>query len=120
MAASNPWEDFARLSQDLYRQQTDVAKSWIEGNTTFAAAGAGAGQGDGPAAAWGAEASAMADLWRSWFKLGTSFGAMPGAGEPGQIASNTLGRFLDPLSLALVGGSQVGDTIRRLTEGGAE
>ena len=75
MAASNPWEDFARLSQDLYRQQTDVAKSWIEGNTTFAAAGAGAGQGDGPAAAWGAEASAMADLWRSWFKLGTSFDA---------------------------------------------
>jgi hypothetical protein len=70
----------------------------------------------------------MADLWRSWLKLGGSFGSimpgqtmpgqtMLGSGEPGQIAGETLGRFLDPLSLALVGGSQVGETIRRLTEG---
>ena len=60
----------------------------------------------------------MADLWRSWLELGSSFGgAMPGLGEPGKIAGETLGRFLDPVSLALVGGSQVGETIRRLTEG---
>src|SRR4029450_3250184 len=59
-----------------------------------------------------------ADLWRSWLKLGSSFGsAMPGLGEPGKIAGETLGRFLDPVALALVGGSQVGETIRRLTEG---
>jgi hypothetical protein len=43
--------------------------------------------------------------------------AMPGVAEPGKIAGETLGRFLDPVSLALVGGSQVGETIRRLTEG---
>jgi hypothetical protein len=42
---------------------------------------------------------------------------MAGTGEPGRIAGETLGRFLDPVSLALVGGSQVGETIRRLTEG---
>ena len=42
---------------------------------------------------------------------------MPGMAEPGRIAGETLGRFLDPMSLALVGGSQVGETIRRLTEG---
>jgi hypothetical protein len=60
----------------------------------------------------------MADLWRSWLELGSSFGgAMPDLGEPGKLAGETLGRFLDPLSLALVGGSQVGETIRRLTEG---
>jgi hypothetical protein len=43
--------------------------------------------------------------------------AVLGMGEPGRIAGETLGRFLDPVSLALVGGSQVGETIRRLTEG---
>jgi hypothetical protein len=64
-----------------------------------------------------AKAEAMSELWRSWLTLGGSLGAMPGAGGPGRIAGETLGRFLDPVSLALVGGSQVGETIRRLTEG---
>ena len=60
----------------------------------------------------------MAELWRSWLALGGSLGAaMPGRTEPGKIAGETLGRFLDPMSLALVGGSQVGETIRKLTEG---
>ena len=60
----------------------------------------------------------MAELWRSWLALGGSVGAaMPGMADPGKIAGETLGRFLDPMSLALVGGSQVGETIRRLTEG---
>jgi hypothetical protein len=36
---------------------------------------------------------------------------------PGKVAGETLGRFMDPMSLMLVGGSQVGETIRRLTEG---
>ncbi|HSK35512.1 MAG TPA: poly(R)-hydroxyalkanoic acid synthase subunit PhaE, partial [Actinomycetota bacterium] len=90
----------------------------MEGQAKLAGTLAGTGQGEGQAGTWGAEAAAMADLWRSWLKLGSSFGsAVPGMGEPGQIAGETLGRFLDPLSLALVGGSQVGETIRRLTEG---
>src|SRR5688500_14670608 len=42
---------------------------------------------------------------------------MAGVAGPGKVAGETLGRFLDPMSLALVGGSQVGETIRRLTEG---
>ena len=51
---------------------------------------------------------------------GLVFGAgllLSGMADPGKIAGETLGRFLDPMSLALVGGSQVGETIRRLTEG---
>src|SRR5688500_19761938 len=42
---------------------------------------------------------------------------MAGVAGPGKVAGETLGRFMDPMSLALVGGSQVGETIRRLTEG---
>lgn len=120
MTLPNPWEDFARRSQELYQQQAELAQSWMDGQAKLAGTLASAGVGgEAPA-----EAAAMADLWRSWLKLGGSFGGaampgltMPGSGEPGKIAGETLGRFLDPLSLALVGGSQVGETIRRLTEG---
>lgn len=121
--STNLWEDFARRSRELHQQQADLAKSWMEGQAKLAGTLADTGQGEGQAGAWGAEAAAMADLWRSWLKLGSSFGSavpgqmMPGFGESGQIAGETLGRFMDPVSLALVGGSQVGETIRRLTEG---
>lgn len=115
---TNPWEDFARRSRELYEQQAELAKSWMEGQAKLASTLAGTGQDGSQGSGWGAEAAAMADLWRSWLKLGSTIGgAMPGTGEPGQIAGETLGRFLDPVSLALVGGSQVGETIRRLTEG---
>ena len=60
----------------------------------------------------------MAELWRSWLGLGSSLGAaMPGLAEPGRIAGETLGRFLDPMSLLMASGSQVGETIRKMTEG---
>ena len=66
----------------------------------------------------GADAAAMAELWRSWLGLGSSLGAtMPGLAQPGQIAGETLGRFLDPMSLLMASGSQVGETIRKMTEG---
>lgn len=116
--STNLWEDFARRSRELYQQQADLAKSWMEGQAKLAGTlASGTGQEDG-GQGWGAEAAALAELWRSWLKLGGSLGgAVPGPGEPGQIAGETLGRFMDPVSLALVGGSQVGETIRRLTEG---
>jgi hypothetical protein len=113
----NPWDDFMRRSRELYEQQTELAKSWLDGQSRLAGTLAKAGTGEdgtGP----GQEAAAMAELWRSWLAVGSSLGtAMPGMGEPGKIAGETLGRFLDPMSLALVGGSQVGETIRKLTEG---
>ena len=117
----NPWDDFARRSRELYEQQTELAKSWLDGQSrladTLAKAGGKAGSAEAGAGA-GQEAAAMAELWRSWLALGGSVGAaMPGMADPGKIAGETLGRFLDPMSLALVGGSQVGETIRRLTEG---
>ena len=119
--SANPWDDFARRSRELYEQQTELTKSWLDGQgrlaDTLAKAGGKAGSAE-DAAASGQEAAAMAELWRSWMALGGSVGAgMPGMAEPGKIAGETLGRFLDPMSLALVGGSQVGETIRRLTEG---
>jgi poly[(R)-3-hydroxyalkanoate] polymerase subunit PhaE len=113
----NPWEDFARRSRELYEQQAELAKSWLDGQSRLAGTFAKVGTGDdgtGP----GQDAAALAELWRSWLALGGSLGAaMPGLAEPGEVAGETLGRFLDPMSLALVGGSQVGETIRKLTEG---
>jgi polyhydroxyalkanoate synthase subunit PhaE len=111
---TNPWEDFAKRSRELYEQQAELARTWLDGQTKLASTLAGAGQGG-----MGADAAAMAELWRSWLAVGSSLGsAVPGmTGATGQVASETLGRFLDPLSLALVGGSQVGETIRRMTEG---
>ena len=41
---------------------------------------------------------------------------LPGL-RPTGIASDTLGRFLDPMSLRSMGGNQVGEAIRRMTEG---
>jgi hypothetical protein len=111
---TNPWEDFAKRSRELYEQQAELARTWLDGQIKLASTLAGAGQGG-----MGADAAAMAELWRSWLAVGSSLGsAVPGmTGATGQVASETLGRFLDPLSLALVGGSQVGETIRRMTEG---
>jgi hypothetical protein len=117
MTTPDLWEDFARRSRALYEQQAALARTWLDGQTRLAGTLAGlGGQGEGGI---GAEAAALAELWRSWLALGSALPGltMPGLGEPGRIAGETLGRFLDPVSLALVGGSQVGETIRRLTEG---
>ena len=34
--STNPWEDFARRSRELYQQQADLAKSWMEGQAKLA------------------------------------------------------------------------------------
>ena len=107
------WDEMSKRWRELYDQQADLARSWVDGQAKLAGTLAAAVPGDRAKA----EAEAMAELWRSWLTLGGSLGSMPGMGEPGRIAGETMGRFLDPVSLALVGGSQVGETIRRLTEG---
>jgi polyhydroxyalkanoate synthesis regulator phasin len=114
----NPWQDFARRSRELYEQQAELAKSWLDGQSRLAGTFAKVGTGDDGTGPGQDDAAALAELWRSWLALGGSLGAaVPGLAEPGEVAGETLGRFLDPMSLALVGGSQVGETIRKLTEG---
>ena len=113
MTSPPSWDEMSKRWRELYDQQAELARSWVDGQAKLAGTLAAAVPGE-PAKA---EAEAMAELWRSWLNLGGSLGSMPGMGEPGRIAGETLGRFLDPMSLALVGGSQVGETIRRLTEG---
>ena len=111
-AAGNPGELFARQSRDMLESQAALARTWLEGQAKLADV---LGRTEKESAS---QAQAMTDLWRSWFSLGSAFGqAMPGLGEPGKVAGETLGRMMDPISLMLVGGSQVGETIRRLTEG---
>jgi hypothetical protein len=111
------WDEMSKRWRELYDQQAEMARSWVDGQAKLAGTLAAAVPGEQAKA----EAEAMSELWRSWLNLGGSLGSMPGlgpgTGETGRIAGETLGRFLDPMSLALVGGSQVGETIRRLTEG---
>ena len=42
---SNPWEDFAKRSRELYEQQAELARTWLDGQTKLASTLAGAGQG---------------------------------------------------------------------------
>ena len=115
--STTPWEDFAERSRELYERQAELAKTWFDGQSTLSGAFAESGEG-GAQAGLGANAAAVAELWRSWLGLGSSLGAaMPGLAQPGQVAGETLGRVLDPMSLLLASGSQVGETIRKMTEG---
>ena len=115
--STTPWEDFAKRSRELYEQQAELTKTWFAGQTKLSGTFAETGEGDAQTGL-GADAAAMAELWRSWLGLGNSLGAtMPGLAQPGQIAGETLGRFLDPMSLLMASGSQVGETIRKMTEG---
>jgi hypothetical protein len=66
---TNPWEDFAKRSRELYEQQAELARTWLDGQTKLASTLAGAGQGG-----MGADAAAMAELWRSWLTVGSSRG----------------------------------------------
>ena len=117
--SANPWEDFARRSRELYEQQAELARTWLDGQSQ-----AGGHPGRRPARARAADGhgaelrpwpSSGAPGWRSAARSAAM--PCPAWPSPGQIAGETLGRFLDPMSLALVGGSQVGETIRKLTEG---
>lgn len=56
--STNLWEDFAKRSRELYQQQADLAKSWMEGQAKLAVTLAGIGQGEGQAGAGGAEVAA--------------------------------------------------------------
>jgi polyhydroxyalkanoate synthase subunit PhaE len=115
--STTPWEDFAERGRELYERQAELAKAWFAGQAELSGALTGTGDA-GARTGPGADVAAMAELWRSWLGLGNALGAaMPGMAQPGQVAGDTLGRFLDPMSLLLAGGSQVGETIRKMTEG---
>jgi hypothetical protein len=110
----NPWEEFARRSREMFERQAELTRSWFEGSGKITAdfASAMPNQGGGESMA------AMGELWRSWLALNASWsGMMTGKSDPGHTADETLQRFVNPMSQALMGGSQIGETIRRMTEG---
>lgn len=110
-----PWDEMTRGWTEMYDQQAEMTKTWLEGQTQLANTLSGLiGDDANPAA----DAAAMSELWRSWTALGGSLGrAFPGVSAGGGIAAETLGRMTDPLAMSLAGGGEVGNTIRRMTEG---
>jgi polyhydroxyalkanoate synthase subunit PhaE len=121
--SATSWEDLNRRWRELSTQQADATQQWLAGQAQLAstlggvAASTGGDSENGSTAA--DDAAALSELWRSWMSLG-SLGSlvpnMPGANADG-TAQETLGRMFDPVSLSMMGGNQVGEAIRRMTEG---
>ena len=107
-----PWNEMTDRWRDLYNEQAKVAQTWLESQTELASSLAG----QSPAGGQAADPAALAELWKSAMALGSLGNVVPGFESTG-IGSETLGKMLDPMSLSLMGGNQVGEAIRRLTEG---
>jgi polyhydroxyalkanoate synthase subunit PhaE len=125
--STTPWDEMTRGWTEMYDRQTELAKEWFQGQTQLTDTLTEVAEKTNPYTVFGegldgvnplADAGAMAELWRSWTALGGSLGrTLPGVSAGGGIAAETLGRITDPLAMSLAGGGQVGDTIRRMTEG---
>ena len=115
--SDNAWETVVGPWREAYEKQAELTrKSWLDGQAQLASILTGGGSGD--ATDMAADVGAASELWRSWMELGGSLGhALPGFPAAEGVAADTLGHLTDPLSLSLVGGSQVGQMIRRMTEG---
>jgi polyhydroxyalkanoate synthase subunit PhaE len=113
---SAQWNELSARWRDLYNEQAKVAQQWLDTQTDLATKMAGTDRADGDPAVPGADPAALADLWRTGMaslSLGT---VPPGLGVKG-VGHETLGKMLDPISMSLMGGNQVGEAIKRLTEG---
>ncbi|HMI34591.1 MAG TPA: poly(R)-hydroxyalkanoic acid synthase subunit PhaE [Propionibacteriaceae bacterium] len=107
------WEEMSRRWRELTEAQAEATTRWVDAQSQLVKTLAGAGASADPAS----DAAAMADMWRSSMALGGILtSSVPGM-EGGGLASEMLTRMVNPMSTALVGGSQVGDVIRRMTEG---
>ena len=107
------WEEMSRRWRELTEAQADATSRWIDAQSQLSKTLAGAGTSGDPAS----DAAAMADVWRSSMALGGMLTrSLPGT-EGSGFANEMMTRMLNPMSTALVGGNQVGDVIRRMTEG---
>jgi len=107
------WEDMTAKWRELYEEQAKVAAMWRDSQTQLARAMVGMEDTDAGSAGG---AAAFADLWRAGMQMAGA-DKLPGFEPGGGVASAALSRMLEPLSLSLMGGSQVGDLIRTMTEG---
>lgn len=114
---STDWEELTRRWRDLWSQQAEQTRSWFEGQVRLAQPpeGCGGTAASSPESAADSAAdnvAAMTELWRSWVALSGSLGrSFPGMTDTPGVAAGTVGRLLDPVSLSLVGGSQIGEAI---------
>jgi hypothetical protein len=61
------------------------------------------------------QAKAMGDMWRSW--VAVSGASVPQTVTPPATGHGGFADFLNPMNLAFFGGTQVGDALRKMTEG---
>src|SRR3712207_9237376 len=60
---ANLWEDFARRSRELYEQQAELAKLWLDGQSRLAGTLAEAGTGEGGTGP-GQDTAGLGEVWR--------------------------------------------------------
>jgi polyhydroxyalkanoate synthesis regulator phasin len=111
---SDPWADMTARWREIYDQNAAAArKSWLDGQSqlskTFAA---------GAKDSHGTDATALADLWRSWLTFGDSMWWAPstnvGEAWPGAKA---LGTLTESLTMSLANGGAVSQALRRMADG---
>jgi hypothetical protein len=107
------WDELTGKWRELYEEQAKVSQMWLDSQTQLAKAMAGVSDEDGASSPL--SPSALAELWKSGMSLGSVGTSLPGL-DSTAVANATLGRMLDPVSLSLMGGNQVGEAIRRVTE----
>lgn len=111
---TNPWDAMNRAWSEIIDQQTALTQEWLR-VPSDSTPGITA---DTPSTNALFDPTGMGELWKSWTDLGGSLMRnLPTAGVGNGIATQTLGRMTDPLTMSLAGGGQVGDLIRRMTEG---
>jgi len=110
----SPWEELTGRWRDLIEEQTKVAQMWRDSQAQLAKAFGGMASTEAGEATAGA--TTFAELWRSGMALNPMTSGLPGLESTG-AATTVLSKMLEPLSLSLMGGNQVSEAIRTMTEG---
>lgn len=110
----SPWEELTGRWRELIEEQTKVAQMWRDSQAQLAKAFGGMTNTE--AGEPTASATTFAELWGSGMALNPMMSGLPGLESTG-AATTVLSKMLEPLSLSLMGGNQVSEAIRTMTEG---
>ncbi len=112
--SSDSWADMAARWREIYDENAALArKTWLDGQAELAKVFPASDQDDP-----NANATALADLWRSWISFGDSlWGGASKELTDGWPSLTGFGALTEPITVSLAGGGAVNDVLRRMAEG---
>lgn len=112
--SSDSWADMAARWREIYDENAALArKTWLDGQAELAKVFPTSDQDDP-----NANATALADLWRSWISFGDSlWGGASKELTDGWPSLTGFGALTEPITVSLAGGGAVNDVLRRMAEG---